>query len=56
MGNGKGGVEGWVAVVQPGRVIYELDGHPEGDGARGVPPRRRKLPVKTRFLDRSEQL
>ncbi len=29
MGNGKGAVEGWVAVVKPGRILFEIDGIPE---------------------------
>ena len=39
MGTGKGGVEGWVAVVKPGRVIFEVEGVHRGDRPGGVPPR-----------------
>ena len=41
MGNGKGGVEGWVAVVKPGRVLYEIEGVDAEAGERGVPARAR---------------
>ena len=39
MGTGKGGVEGWVAVVKPGRVIFEVEGVHARDREGGVPPR-----------------
>ncbi len=52
MGSGKGSVEKWVAVVKPGRVLFELAGVPE-DLARGAfKVAAAKLPVKTRFLMR----
>ena len=38
MGKGKGGTEGWVAVVRPGRVMYEIEGVDEKLAQRGVPP------------------
>ena len=41
MGSGKGNVEYWVAQIQPGRMIYEIEGVDEDDRARGVPPGRR---------------
>ena len=40
MGHGKGNPEEWVAVVRPGRVMYELEGRRREAGARGVPPGR----------------
>ena len=40
MGSGKGNPEGWVAVVKPGRVMFELAGVSGGAGARGHAPRR----------------
>ncbi len=43
MGSGKGGVEGWVAVVKPGRVLFEISGVPEKD-ARGLPARLGQAP------------
>ena len=42
MGAGKGNVEYWVAQIQPGRMLYEIEGIPEDAGARGVPPGRRE--------------
>ncbi len=39
MGSGKGSPEGWVAVVKPGRVMFELGGVPEAAGPRGDAPR-----------------
>jgi ribosomal protein L16 len=40
MGSGKGSPEGWVAVVKPGRVMFELSGVSEPLRQRGAPPRR----------------
>ena len=52
MGSGKGSVELWVAVIKPGRVLFELAGVPE-DLARGAfKVAAAKLPVPTRFLKR----
>ena len=57
MGNGKGGVEEWVAVVKPGRVLYELEGVPKEMAREGVPPGRRQAArCRRAFMDRSEQL
>ena len=56
MGKGKGGVELWVAVVKPGRVLYELGGIPKDLVKEAFHLAAAKLPVKTRVLDRSEQL
>ena len=42
MGNGKGNVEFWVAPVQPGRMLYEIEGVTEADSARGISPGRRQ--------------
>ena len=39
MGKGKGNPEEWVAVVKPGRMLYEMEGVDREDRARGVPPR-----------------
>ena len=38
MGKGKGNPEYWVAVVKPGRILYEMEGLTEDDRAGGVPP------------------
>ena len=56
MGHGKGGVELWVAVVKPGRVLYELGGIPKELAKEAFHLAAAKLPVKTRVLDRSETL
>jgi large subunit ribosomal protein L16 len=55
MGKGKGGVELWVAVVKPGRVLYELEGIPKQLAKEAFALAAAKLPVRTRFMDRSEQ-
>jgi len=55
MGKGKGGVELWVAVVRPGRVLYELEGLPKALAQEAFHLAAAKLPVRTRFIDRSEQ-
>ena len=56
MGKGKGGVELWVAVVKPGRVLYELEGIPKALAKEAFALAAAKLPVRTRVLDRSEEL
>ena len=43
-GKGKGNVEYWVALVQPGRILYEMEGVTEADRARGVSPGGREAP------------
>jgi large subunit ribosomal protein L16 len=56
MGKGKGAVELWVAVVKPGRMLYELQGVPKELALEAFALAAAKLPVKTRIMDRSEQL
>jgi large subunit ribosomal protein L16 len=56
MGKGKGGVEEWVAVVKPGRMIYELEGVPEPMAREAFKLAGIKLPLPTRFMKREEQL
>lgn len=56
MGKGKGGVEGWVAVVKPGKVLYEIEGVPEHLAREAFRLAGHKLPVQTQFMMRSEQL
>jgi large subunit ribosomal protein L16 len=54
MGKGKGSVDHWVAVVKPGRVMFEIGGVPE-DVARAAMDRAAyKLPVKCQIIERSE--
>jgi len=52
MGKGKGGVEGWVAVVRPGRVLFELDGVTEAQARTAMRLAAFKLPIKVRFVIR----
>src|SRR5512139_4798 len=50
MGKGKGNPEGWVAVVKPGRVMFELSGVPEELAREAMELAGHKLPVKTKFV------
>jgi large subunit ribosomal protein L16 len=52
MGKGKGNPEYWVAVVKPGRVMFEVEGVSEELARRGLRLASAKLPVKTRFVKR----
>ena len=52
MGSGKGNPEGWVAVVKPGRVMFELAGVPEDLAREAMRLAGHKLPVKTKFVTR----
>ena len=54
MGSGKGNPEGWVAVVKPGRVMFELAGVPEPLAREAMRLAGRKLPMKTKFVLREE--
>ena len=54
MGKGKGNPEGWVAVVQPGRVLFELEGVPETIARQALKLASAKLPIKTKFVKRTE--
>ena len=54
MGKGKGNPEGWVAVVKPGRVLFEVDGVEEPLARKALALARAKLPVKTRVQRREE--
>ncbi|MDD9934746.1 MAG: 50S ribosomal protein L16 [Myxococcales bacterium] len=56
MGKGKGSPEQWVAVVKPGRMLYELEGVERDLAEQAFRLAGVKLPIKTRFMDRSEQL
>ncbi len=55
MGKGKGAPEGWVAVIRPGRILYEMDGVPRDLAREALRLAAHKLAVKTRFVERSEQ-
>jgi large subunit ribosomal protein L16 len=52
MGKGKGNPEYWVAVVKPGRVLFELEGVPTDVAKRALELAASKLPCKTRFVQR----
>jgi large subunit ribosomal protein L16 len=54
MGKGKGAPEGWVAVIRPGRVLYEMTGVSREMAMEALRLAAHKLPVKTRFVERSE--
>jgi large subunit ribosomal protein L16 len=54
MGSGKGNPEGWVAVVKPGRVMFELAGVEEETAREAIRLAAHKLPLKTRFVKREE--
>ncbi len=53
MGKGKGNPEGWVAVVKPGRVLFELEGIPEEMAREALRLGASKLAVKTKFAVRT---
>jgi large subunit ribosomal protein L16 len=53
MGSGKGSVEYWVAPVQPGRVLYEVEGVSEGIAREAFRLAAAKLPVRTIFVTRT---
>lgn len=55
MGKGKGNPEGWVAVVKPGRVLFEMEGVTEELAREAMRLGAAKLPIKTRFLVREEE-
>ncbi len=56
MGKGKGNPESWVAVVKPGRIMFELEGVPEQVAQRAMELAAAKLPVKCKFVVRDRQL
>jgi large subunit ribosomal protein L16 len=56
MGKGKGAPEGWVAVIKPGRILYEMTGVPREIAQEALRLAMHKLPVKTKFIERSDLL
>ncbi len=56
MGKGKGNPEEWVAVVKPGRIMFELEGVAQSVARRAMELASFKLPVKTKFVVRESQL
>jgi large subunit ribosomal protein L16 len=55
MGKGKGAVEGWVAVVKPGRILYEMRGVSEAEAREAMRLAAHKLPIATKFVTRSKE-
>ncbi|UCH21833.1 MAG: 50S ribosomal protein L16 [Deltaproteobacteria bacterium] len=54
MGKGKGAPEGWVAVVRPGRILYEMEGVPKDVAREALRLAAHKLSVKTKVVERSD--
>ena len=52
MGKGKGSPEGWVAVVKPGRILYEMEGVPKETAREAMRLAAQKLSVRTKFVTR----
>jgi large subunit ribosomal protein L16 len=52
MGSGKGAPDHWVAVVRPGRILFEMAGVPEAEAAEAMRLASHKLPTSVRFLVR----
>lgn len=52
MGSGKGNPEGWVAVVRPGRIMFEVDGVSKEAAQEAMRLASHKLPIKTKFVSR----
>jgi large subunit ribosomal protein L16 len=55
MGKGKGAPDHWVAVVKPGRILYEIEGVSEELAREAMRLAAQKLPIKCKFVSRSEQ-
>ncbi len=53
MGKGKGAPDHWVAVVKPGRILFEIAGIPEADAREALRLAAHKLPIRARFVSRS---
>ncbi|PYM65347.1 MAG: 50S ribosomal protein L16 [Candidatus Rokuibacteriota bacterium] len=54
MGKGKGNPEYWVAVVKPGRILYEMEGTPEDMAREAFRLASQKLPIRTKFVKREQ--
>ncbi|MBF0226644.1 MAG: 50S ribosomal protein L16 [Desulfobacterales bacterium] len=54
MGKGKGSPEGWVAVIKPGRILYELEGVPTELAMEACRLASHKLPIMTKFIERDK--
>jgi large subunit ribosomal protein L16 len=56
MGKGKGAPEYWVAVVTPGKILYEMSGVTEDIAKEAIRLASHKLPVATKFIRRNEEI
>ena len=54
MGSGKGAVDHWVAVIKPGRILFEMAGVPEDQAREALRLAAHKLPIKTQFVRRAD--
>jgi large subunit ribosomal protein L16 len=52
MGKGKGAPEGWLTVIRPGRILYEMEGVHRDVAKEAFRLAAHKLPVKTKFIER----
>lgn len=55
MGKGKGAPEYWVAVIKPGRILYEIEGVDEATAREAMRLAAAKLPIRTKFVRRADQ-
>ncbi len=55
MGKGKGAPEAWVAVVKPGRILFEMEGVDEATASEAMRLAAHKLPIHTKFVTRFAQ-
>lgn len=55
MGNGKGAVDHWAAVIRPGKILYEMEGVTEAVAREAFRLASHKLPIKTKFIQREGQ-
>src|SRR4249919_1745993 len=55
-GHGKGNVEGWVAVIQPGRMLYEMEGVTAAEAKKALMLAASKLPLHCKFIDKSAEI
>lgn len=56
MGKGKGSPEGWLAVIKPGKILYEMEGVPSELAAEALRLASHKLPLRTRMVVRGESI
>ncbi|MCP3922205.1 MAG: 50S ribosomal protein L16 [Desulfobacterales bacterium] len=54
MGKGKGATDSWVAVIKPGRILYEMEGVPRDLAKEALRLASHKLSIKTRFIEREQ--